>query len=720
MAIAEGSTRIGIDVGGTFTDMFLWSPDGTTETFKVLSTPADPAVGVLDGLRTIADAKGLTIDAFAKTIATIVHGTTVTTNATLTRRGAKSGLLTTAGVRDALEMRRGIREEQYNNRYENVLPLVPRYRRRPIRGRLDWRGQELEALNLDDVRAAATILRDDGVEAVAICFMNSFANAAHEQAAAEVVRQEFPEAYLSVSTEVLPTIRFYNRVSTAVLNAYSGPVLRRYLSSLTGRLAELGFEGTLLIMQSSGGVARPQAIDLKPATTLLSGPAAGPSAALTSVVPFGHQSCLLVDMGGTSFDASLVRDGEVALKSEGDIDRLRIALPMLDIVTIGAGGGSIGSIDAGGLLRMGPESAGALPGPACYGRGGDHPTCTDADLVLGYLDAKYFAGGKLPLSIDKAAKAIETHVARPMGLSVDEAAAGMYRVVNANMAHGVREITVKRGLDPREFPMVVAGGAGALHACMIAHELDIPIVVVPPTASTLCATGMLLTDLQHDFVRSCVGPFDRIADADLRGIVAEMQSEGRTQLLAEGRPEDRIDHALAFDLRYLKQYHEVTVVVSMASLEGGDRTTIAKSFHDEHDRLYGYQLEQEGTGLELINVRVQSIGRVDKPPLPKIEKGGADPAAAKKGTRRAFVPEENAFREVPVYDGHALLAGNLVPGPALIERRDTTVFVSQSFDASVDEHGIAVLRRRAIAEQEASPLGQTAAVPGPGATEEKA
>jgi len=683
--------KIGIDVGGTFTDLFLTSDQGEVETFKVLSTPADPSIGVLDGLETIAKQKGLGARDFIGSVSTIVHGTTVTTNAVLTRRGARTGLVTTRGVRDALEMRRGIREKQYDNRYPNVEPLVPRWLRLPVRERMDWRGDEAAAIELGDVEAAIETMKKAEVEAVAICFLNSFANPAHEMAAAELVRKAMPAAFVSVSSEILPTIRFYNRISTTVLNAYSGPVLARYLGSLTQRLSEAGFAGVLLIMQSSGGVALPDATVERPAATLLSGPAGGPSAAVAVTRSLGRDSCLLVDMGGTSFDASLVRNGAVELRAEGDIDRLRTSLPMLDIVTIGAGGGSIGHIDAGGLLRMGPESAGAAPGPACYGRGGERPTCTDANVVLGYLEPSYFAGGNMTLDADAARRAIESHVADRLGLSVERAAVGMYRVINSNMAHGVREITVKRGVDPREFPMVVAGGAGAVHACMIASELEIPMVVIPEVASVLCAAGMLLTDLAHDFARSLVSPLDALGEHELDGVVAEIEAEGQALLEREGVPASRIRHEVSLDLRYLKQYHEVSVKVPRRAVKDADWDAIGKAFHAEHDRLYGYELSGQGTRLEIINVRVRSIGGVDKPSLPKLASGTKDARHALKGRRRAFVPEHDRFEEILVYDGHRLLAGNAIPGPALIERRDTTIFVSAAYQAVIDEHGTSVL-----------------------------
>jgi N-methylhydantoinase A len=400
-------------------------------------------------------------------------------------------------------------------------------------------------------------------------------------------------------------------------------------------------------------------------------------------------------MGGTSFDASLVRNGQVELKAEGEIARLRIALPMLDIVTIGAGGGSIGRVDAGGLLRMGPESAGADPGPACYGRGGELPTCTDANVVLGYLDPAYFAGGDLRLDAERARQVVTRHVGTPLGLDAERAAVGMYRVINANMAHGVREITVKRGLDPREFPMVVAGGAGALHGCAIASDLDLPVVLVPPVASVLCAAGMLLTDQQHDFVRSYISRLAELDAGKLEAIVDAMAREGDTQLQRAAVPADRVEQLVALDLRYAKQYHEVTVPVARDAVRRGDWAAVVLAFHREHDRLYGYELSAEKTDVELINVRVRSVGRLEKPALPRIREGKPDAGHARKGTRRAYVPETDRFEELGVFDGHALLAGNVIPGPALIERTDTTIFVSADYGARVDHHGTCVIRRRA-------------------------
>jgi N-methylhydantoinase A len=686
------SIKVGIDVGGTFTDFVVARAGEPPLIHKTLSTPADPSIAVVDGLAQIAAALDppLSLQDFAQRIDTIVHGTTVTTNATLTSTGASCALLTTEGVRDALEMRRGVREEQYNNRYTNVLPLVPRARRIGVRGRIDRNGIELQSLDLAAVRAAIDEWMAQGVQAVAVCFMNSFANPAHEQAAADLVRKAWPQAYLSVSTEVLPSIRFYDRVSTTALNAYVGPKLGHYLDQLVGRLAGAGFGGLLLIMQSNGGVITPQAARDKAALTLLSGPAGGPGAGLFYAEALGTDRCITTDMGGTSFEAS-VAVGAPLLKNDGEIARHRIALPMLDIHTIGAGGGSIGWLDEGGLLRMGPQSAGADPGPACYGRGGQLPTTTDANVVLGYLDPDYFAGGRMTLDVAAARRAIDTHIAQPMGLTVERAAAGMYRVACNNMAQGVREVTIKRGFDPREFPLIPGGGAGPIHGCLICSELEVPLQIVPREASVLCAFGMLMGELKHDFVRTFVARLESLDWPKLAALVGQMSEEGARLLDSEriARPAQRT--ALRLDCRYLKQYHEVSVPVPLAAIHRRDADAVARAFHDEHQRLFGYTLEAEKSPVEIINVRLQAIGATERPVYRRETPGPADARAALKGQRSVYIPERDAFASVPVFDGHQMRCGHRLFGPALIEQQTTAIFVSDSYDCTVDPLGSFVL-----------------------------
>ncbi len=679
--------RIGIDVGGTFTDFLLTSEDGSSEIYKVLSTPEDPSIGLMNGLSEMAKAKNTSLREFIKDVTTIVHGTTVTTNAVLTRRGAKTGLLTTKGLRDALEMRRGIREEQYNNRYTNVEPLVPRYLRFPVEERVDYKGDVVTQLNKSDVLDAAQLFKKEGVEAIAICFMNSFANDQHESQTEKIIREHFPDSYLTVSSEFLPSIRFYDRISTTVLNSYVGPILKGYLTSLIEKMMDTGFEGVLLIMQSNGGVVSPQIAMEKAAATLLSGPAAGPVAGIEYTSIQGYDDCLTIDMGGTSFDAALIKDKTPLVTTEGEINRLRLALPMLGIVTIGAGGGSIGWVDEGGLLRMGPQSAGSKPGPACYDLGGDLPTCTDADLLLGYLDKDFFAGGKIPLNFDRAEKAIKEKIADPLSIDVVEAAAGMYRVINVNMASGVREVSVKRGHDPREFPLVVAGGAGPVHACMIALELEIPVMVIPKESSIFCAAGMLMSDLKHNFVRTYSTFLDGINTKKFRTLFGEMEREATELLKSENIPENSILHVYSLDMRYVKQYHEVNVEVTKEEMEKGDIESMASRFHPEHNRLYGYSLEEQGTPVELINLRLLSTGKTTKPRFREEEYDREDPAKALKKKRKVYLPQRKTFDEVPVYDGHKLSYGNKIEGPAIIEQVNTTTFVTPEFNVLCDKFG---------------------------------
>jgi N-methylhydantoinase A len=492
--------KIGIDVGGTFTDFLLVLDDGSSKIYKVLSTPQDPSIATLTGLGEMASDQNLSLEEFLGHVAVIVHGTTVTTNAVLTYTGSKTALLTTKGLRDTLEMRRGIRERQYDNRYPNVEPLVERYLRIPVEERIDYGGEVLTPLKRVDVENAVDFMVQEGVEAIGVCFMNAFANNQHEEEVGGIIQQKIPQAYLTISNRLLPCIRFYDRVSTTVLNSYVGPTLKRYLTALISKLQQAKYEGILLIMQSNGGVISPEVAIERAAVTLLSGPAGGPVAGVAYAAAQEYDDCITVDMGGTSFDASMVKDKTPTVTTSGEINRLKLGLPMLNVVTIGAGGGSIGWIDEGGLLKMGPQSAGAKPGPACYDLGGELPTCTDADLVLGYLDKDFFAGGRIPLNPNKSRDAIERHIAGPLKLDLAEAAAGMYNVINVNMAAAVREVSVKQGYDPRDFPLVIAGGAGPNHACMIALELEIPVMIIPKESSIFCAAGMLRSDLKHDFV----------------------------------------------------------------------------------------------------------------------------------------------------------------------------------------------------------------------------
>src|SRR5512140_170596 len=691
--------RIGIDVGGTFTDYLLLRPDGGTHVHKVLSSPADPSEAVLRGLADLAAGAGAPLAGFLRQVDIVVHGTTVTTNAVLTGHTARTGLLTTHGFRDALEMRRGVREAFYDNKFIAPPALVPRRMRLPVRGRMNHEGREIEALQLEDVERAIAQLRSSDVEAVAICFMHSYANPAHEEAAAQLVARRMPEAYLSVSNRVLPQVRFYERSSTTVLNAVVGPILKRYMQNLRRRLAENGFDGVLRIMQSNGGVTSPEAVAALAASTLLSGPAAAPTAGLAVMQPHNEDSFITVDMGGTSFDAAMVVGGRPSITTTGTVNRFALALPAMEINTIGAGGGSIAWIDDG-LLRMGPQSAGAVPGPACYGNGGDQPTCSDANLVLGFLSPDFFAGGQIRLDPQAALDAITARVAGPLAMDPVRAAYGMYHVMNVNMASAIREISVQKGWDPREFPLICAGGAGAVHAAMIARELGIRRIVVPREASIFCASGMLRTDLQHDFVRSYSTILSRagVDRGHLCKLLDAMTDEANDVLASEGiaAPHRRFVHTV--DLRYLGQYQEVSGETTAAQLRDGAWDAIREAFHDRHDRLFGYALREDDAVVELVSVRISALGSTDKPP--PVNEPLSDPGVGhlRKGQRSVYQPESGDFAQTPVYDGDRLRHGNRLEGPAIVEKVTTSIFVPAGFTLAVDSVGSCVLEDQATRE----------------------
>jgi N-methylhydantoinase A len=697
------SYRIGIDVGGTFTDFLVVADgDGARFVHKTSSTPDDPSRAVVEGLGEIAEQLGVGRDDFLADVDVIVHGTTVTTNAVLTHRGARTGLLTTRGFRDVLALRDGTREEPYNNRLQPPVPLVPRYLRLPAAERVDYKGDVVEPLADADVRAAAQTFAEEGVEAVAISFMHSPANGTHERRALELLRELMPEAYVTASSDLLPQVRFYDRASTTVLNAYVGPIITRYLGALTARLEELEFRGVLLIMQSNGGVATPAELADRAALSLLSGPASGPTAGLWLLEPHGRRDCITIDMGGTSFDTALVKDGRPLVMTDGLVDRWRLALPTIDIHTIGAGGGSLASLDEGGLLHVGPESAGAVPGPACYGRGGTEPTVTDADLLLGYLGEGSFRA--MRLDRDAAEAALAGRVAGPLGLSVEEAAAGVYDLVNVAMAAGVREVSVRRGLDPRDFPLVVAGGAGPLHAAAIASELEIPLLLVPRESSIFCAAGMLMSDFKHDDVRAYKS---LLAEADLErldGLFAEMAVAGRATLVRERIAEADAEAQAALDLRYVGQWHELTVPVERPI----DREQVAAEFHRQHDLLFGYS--SPAMPVELLSARTTTVGRTDKPATRDFAGGESDAERAVRGTRPVWSPSARAMVATPVYDGRALGPGATLAGPAVVELMNTTIVVLEGFDLVVDRFGSFVLyagaRGRELAEQLAPELAE--------------
>lgn len=684
----KAGRRVGIDIGGTFTDLFVVEGDGAARIYKSPTTPHDPSEGLLNGLTKAADAVGESLEEFLGGVTTIVHGTTIATNAVLTRQGAATGFVTTRGFRDLLNMRRGIRDRQNDSKYAPPVPLVPRDLIATVRERIDVSGNELVELHEEDVKAAAQLFREQGVEAVAISYLWSFLNPSHEQRTAEILREELPGVFVTMSSDVLPQIRAYERHSTTVLNAFVGPKLQNYLANIKRQLADRGFGGTLLIVQSNGGVMSPEIASEMAVNALMSGPAAAPEAALQYARRHGSEDVITVDMGGTSFDVALVRGGEPLLTSDSEIGGYRVALPMLDIHTVGAGGGSLVWVDSGGILRVGPQSATATPGPACYGRGGENPTTTDADLLMGYLNPDLFGDGAFTLDVDAARRAVQEKVATPLGLSVAEAVEGIYRVVNATMAEAVNAVSVKRGFDPREFTLVVAGGAGPIHAVPIAQELGISRIIVPRESSVFCAVGTLLTDLKHMYARTFVSDVDSLDLAKVSEVYREMRDEAVVTLRSEDVAPDAIDLIFTADMRYVGQFDEIEIPLTFdGELTPAALEQLVTDFEEKHEALNGYSMPGEST--ELINVRLTAFGRTAKAALAEDPSAGEDPSAAHKGTREAIFG--GTPRMVDVYDGLVLRRDNRVVGPAIIEQPTTTVVLVEGYALTVDAQGTYVI-----------------------------
>ncbi len=666
---------IGIDVGGTFTDIVVATPDGRTITAKAASTPHNQSDGVLDGLARVAATLNVTQDELLAATGRIVHGTTVATNALLEGKAARVGMLTTEGHRDIIEMREGLKPDRYNLRMAPPEPLVPRHLRLPVRERICADGTvetELDQASLD--RAVAQ-LAAEGVQAVAVCFLHSWRNPAHEQAASTATRARLQQAYVTASSDVLPQIKEFERFSTAVANAAVGPVIENYLGQLQSRLADAGFRGELLVILSHGGVASVQEAVRVAAGTALSGPAGGVAAAVALARQGAARDLIAFDMGGTSTDIALVRDGAPTLSAGKTVANARIALPALDIVTLGAGGGSIGRIDRAGMLAVGPESAGADPGPACYGQGGTAATVTDANLVLGYLDPGNFLGGERRLDPAAATEAVH-RVAESLGLSVEEAAFGIHRLVNTRVADGVRVVTVRRGVDPRAYTLLAFGGAAGLHVTAVAAELGIGRVVVPVAASVLSAWGMLNTDLRIELMRSLSQRRGIDTDA-LRAAFADMEREGRGRLSwFDGEVATR----RSADMRYGEQVFEIAVDMDGLDWQAADLADrIEAAFHRAHEALYTYSLRDQD--VVLVNARLSVIGR-----LPSVPSRGAAARMATEPTshRRIWL---DGWVEVPVFDFAALAADQALNGPAIVASDTTTVLLRAGESARFDAHG---------------------------------
>ena len=670
--------RIGIDVGGTFTDLVAVDDGGVSTLAKSASTPQDQSIGVMEGLARLAEALALDLPGLLARTDRIVHGTTVATNALLEHKGAKVGLLTTEGHRDVIEMREGLKDDRYNLRMRVPFQIVPRALRLGVRERMRADGRVETPLDSASLHAAIDQLREEGVESVAVCYLHAWRDPQHEQATAAAIRAAMPDAYISLSSEVLPQIKEFDRVSTTVVNAYVGPALSRYLNRLAERLVAAGYHGPVLIIQSHGGVAPIAESARLAAGGVLSGPAGGVAGSRYAAQLLEAPNLIPFDMGGTSTDISLVVDGEPTLVAGRAIGGSRVALNSLDIVTLGAGGGSIAHVDTGGILHVGPESAGAIPGPACYGNGGTSPTVTDANLILGYLDPAHFLGGRSKLDQPAAEVALDRLAA---DLHVDRIAAaeGVHRVVNTNMAEGIRLVSVRRGVDPRRFALLAFGGAAGLHVVDVARQLDLTRVIVPRVAAVLSAWGMLATDLRFEVSRTHIGDAAALDGAGVKQLFTEMEAEGLARLRASFDGPMRTQRSV--EMRYGEQIFEIGVALDDVDWTVPDPLPqIVERFHQRHEALYTYALRDQDS--VLVNARAAVIGVL--PALPQEPRRPDAKPAGPTGERRIWL---DAWTNVPVYDFESLAPGQTLHGPAMIESSMTSVLLRAENSVTVTPHG---------------------------------
>jgi N-methylhydantoinase A len=670
--------RIGVDVGGTFTDLVAVDDGGRATLAKVASTPADPSQGVVDGLALLADRLGLALPALLAETERIVHGTTVATNALIERKGARLGLLTTEGHRDVVEMREGLKDDRYNLRLPPPEQLVPRHLRLGVRERMRADGRVEIPLDPASLEAAIAALQAARVEAVAVCYLHAWRDGRHERLTRDAVARALPGVYVSLSCEALPQIKEFERVSTTIVNAYVGPALSRYLARLEARLAEAGYRGPVLIIQSHGGVAPIVDSCRLAAGAVLSGPAGGVAGSAYAARLIGEGDLIPFDMGGTSTDISMIVGGSPTLVAARQVAGQRVALNSLDIASIGAGGGSIARVDLGGILHVGPQSAGAVPGPACYGLGGGEATVTDANLVLGYLDPAGFLGGRRALDRAAAEAAVDRIAAR-LGVERLEAAEGVHRIVNTTMAEGVRLVSVRRGVDPRHFALFAFGGAAGLHATAIARQLDLGRIVVPRVAAVLSAWGMLATDLRFEAARTHIGDAARLDGAAVKALFAELEQEGLAHLRASFTGPART--ARSADMRYGEQVFEIAVPLDDVDWDAPDPLPqIVARFHRRHEELYTYALD--GQEVVLVNARAAVSGILSE--LPQEPHLPDAPPAAPGGRRRIWL---DGWVIAPVWDFEALAPGQRVAGPAIVESDMTTVLLRPGDDATLTSLG---------------------------------
>src|SRR5947207_4791606 len=676
--------QIGVDIGGTFTDIVALDRGGRLALTKVPSTPKDLLDGIAAAVTNVLALAGGT----PRDVERFIHGTTIATNAILEQKGAVTAVLTTEGFEDVLELGRMKRSRMYDLQMDPEVPtfLAPRRRRLGIRERLDARGRVLVPLDESGVRAAVTRLHAQGVQAIAVCYLFSFVNPAHERRTRAIIAEVAPEISVSLSSDVDPTFREYERLCVTAFDAYLGPVVKRYLTGLADTLRGLGVPAVPLIMRSRGGIVSAALAAQQPVTLFLSGPAAGVIGAGFAAERSGVRDFVSLDMGGTSNDVAVVRDGKPLLASEGSIGPYPVRTPMVDVNTIGAGGGSIAWIDAAGGLRVGPRSAGAEPGPVCYGRGGEDATVTDASVVLGYLNPARFAGGALPLDVGAAERAVAA-IARRLGVDTVSAAAGIHRVINARMADQIRLVTIKRGYDPRQFSLVVLGGAGPVHGAALAAEMGMAEVLVPEPPGVPAAFGLLAAAIEHHHARTLQARTDLADLGAINRCLAELDAAGRGRMREEGVPAEEVRVTYAADTRYMGQAYELEVPIA-APVTADAVPGIVATFHAVHERVYGYARTQQP--VEFVNFRAVHTFPLPRPVVAPAARAHGTLDEARIGDRRAYF---GAFVPTAIYERARLPLGARLTGPAIVEQTDTTTVIPPGVTALVDEAGNLRLRR---------------------------
>jgi N-methylhydantoinase A len=688
MNLSSKNYRLGVDIGGTFTDLVMMDEaTGELQLIKMSSTPDDPSTAFMNVIeRVLSESRADAADA-----AYLVHGTTVATNTIIEGKGARTAFLTTAGFRDIFEIARQIRPVLYDLFCKKPPPLVPRYLCFEANERLDARGNVTEALDEDSVRAATRRMAGEAVESVVVCMLHAYVNPAHEQRAGEIIREELPGVSVSLSSDLCPEMREYFRASTTAVNALVMPVMARYLQRLENRLEKIGVGAELHLMTSSGGIISSAIAQNEPVHLIESGPAAGVTAAAYIGSTVGIKDIISFDMGGTTAKLGLVINGSPSIAPHFEVGAAAgtdnrssgypVRTPVVDLVEIGAGGGSIAWVDAGGALRVGPRSGGADPGPACYDKGQESPCITDAHLVLGRINPDYFIGGEQVLRLDLAEHAVGK-LADDLSLGLHETASGILEIADANMVGAIRTISVQRGFDPREFVLVGFGGAGPLHANALAANLGIPRVLIPMSPGVTSATGLLVGDIKHDYVQAALHSLDDVRLEALDDSFKNFENRGCERLVVEGIADADMHFIRRFDMRYKGQSYELTVDCP----EGGaTRDSLAAAFVTQHRRVYGYATEDEP--IELVNIRFTAVGAIRRPTLRQLESGGLNPAVALKDEREVYFMAAGGHVTCPIYDRYKLQNGNCLAGPAIVEEYDSTVVIHPGYTATVDGTG---------------------------------